>query len=154
MIALKIGDPYKLHGHIYTVEKIDAEGIDLRRPNGKFYRLMTAQNNTATAEGIAPRTIIGGLPLVENARLIEVTTINKKIVAQLPKRQIRFDEVELNMEVLGKIEALSVIVIRDNDKHGQLATIHQTDFNDWRTRTADSKTAWLEYRAMPQLFEA
>jgi hypothetical protein len=36
---------------------------------------MTAQNSSKTVEGIAPRILIGGIPLIENAHLIKVVTI-------------------------------------------------------------------------------
>lgn len=94
---------------------------------------------------------ISPIPFVKNADLLTVTTINAKIVKQLPKRQIRFDEVELpNVELIGKLEHEGVIVIRED---GQFKTIHQTDYNEWRFRaTKSSKEAYWEYRNMPQLF--
>jgi hypothetical protein len=116
---------------------------------------MSTQNNTATAEGkdIAPRTIIAGIPLVENARLIEVTTINKKVAEQLPQRGIRKDEVTLpNVEILGRLENLGRVIVREGNR---LCWIHEVDWIEWMTRTTgDINAGWHTLRHIPQMFTA
>jgi hypothetical protein len=113
---------------------------------------MSTTPKTATAEGsIAPRTIIGGLPLVENARLIEVTTINKKVAEQLPQRNIGNTEMLEGFEILGLLGSYKVVV-REN---GKLWWIHQVDYADWRGRTgATAAEGYAETYQMPQLFAA
>jgi len=114
---------------------------------------MTAQQNNTTAEGIAPRTIIGGLPLVENARLIEVTTINRKIADQLVMRAIRTGDTLEGFEILGRLMSQGLIVVRGE---GKLWTLHESDFLKWQLEVnkGNSEIGYLALQAIPQLFTA
>lgn len=104
----------------------------------------------ATAEGTAPRTIIGGLPLVENARLIEVTTINRRVAEQIPQRNIGQNDTLEGIEIVGRLEGYKIIV-RENHR---LSWFHDSDYRQWlnRRKGVSFPDAADVVNSIPQLF--